>query len=99
MITRPRTEVSRRQFLVAGGFALAAACLVPRGLFAQADVLVPEAMRESATAKITVQTVAISAFSWVRVETSLFSPVLTGSSLWMPKSSPHVRMCPQRYRA
>ena len=56
MITRPRTEVSRRQFLVAGGFAVAAACLAPRGLFAQADELVPEAMRESATAKIAVQT-------------------------------------------
>jgi len=31
MITRLRTEVSRRQFLVAGGFAVAAACLIPRG--------------------------------------------------------------------
>ena len=56
MITRPRPEISRRQFLVAGGFTVAAACLVPRGLFAQADELVPGAMRASATAKITVQT-------------------------------------------
>ena len=55
MITQARTELSRRQFLVAGGFTVAAACLIPRGLFAQADELVPGAMRESATAKITVQ--------------------------------------------
>ena len=56
MIARPHTEISRRQFLVAGGMTTAAACLVPRGLFAQADKLVHGAMRESATAKITVQT-------------------------------------------
>src|SRR5438105_3544618 len=56
MITRARTEISRRQFLVASGFTVAAACLVPRGLFAQGDALVPGAMRASATAKITVQT-------------------------------------------
>ena len=55
MITRARTELSRRQFLVASGFTAAAACLIPRRLFAQADELVPGAMRESATAKITVQ--------------------------------------------
>src|SRR6202162_782386 len=55
MITQARTELSRRQFLVASGFTVAAACLVPRGLFAQADERVPGAMRASATAKITVQ--------------------------------------------
>lgn len=49
-------EMSRRQFLVAGGLTVAAACLVPRGLFAQKLNLVGDALKESATAKIAVQT-------------------------------------------
>ena len=56
MIARPSAEMSRRQLLLAGGFTVAAACLFPRSLFAQADELVPGALRESAKAKITVQT-------------------------------------------
>jgi glyoxylase-like metal-dependent hydrolase (beta-lactamase superfamily II) len=47
--------VSRRQFLVAGGLTVAAACLLPRRVFAEAGDLVGDALRESATAKITVQ--------------------------------------------
>jgi glyoxylase-like metal-dependent hydrolase (beta-lactamase superfamily II) len=49
-------EISRREFFVAGGLTVAAACLVPRGLFAEADDLVGEALKQSATAKITIQT-------------------------------------------
>lgn len=49
-------EISRREFLVAGGLTVAAACLVPRGLLAEPDDLVGEALKQSATAKITVQT-------------------------------------------
>jgi len=57
MITQTHTDISRRKFLGAGGFAIAAACFAPRSLFAQqGDELVPGAMRASATAKITVQT-------------------------------------------
>jgi glyoxylase-like metal-dependent hydrolase (beta-lactamase superfamily II) len=57
MITQAHTDISRRKFLVAGGFAIAAAYFAPRSLFAQqGDELVPAAMRASATAKITVQT-------------------------------------------
>jgi len=56
MLIREPIDISRRQFLVAGGFTVAAACLIPRRLFAQSDVLVPEAMKASATAEITVQT-------------------------------------------
>src|SRR5271157_91183 len=56
MITTLSPEVSRRQFLVAGGQTVAAACLVPRGLFAQAGDLVGNALKEAATAKVTVQT-------------------------------------------
>ena len=56
MITLPSTKVSRRQFLATGGLAVGAACLIPRGLLAQADdVLVPGAMKQAATAKVTVQ--------------------------------------------
>jgi len=56
MITQAHTDISRRKFLVAGGFAIAAAYFAPRSLFAQqGDELVPGAMRASATAKITVQ--------------------------------------------
>ena len=57
MLTIPSTEISRRQFLAAGGLAVATAWLAPRALFAQSDdVLVPGALKEAATAKITVQT-------------------------------------------
>ncbi len=55
MITRQRLETSRRQFLVAGSFSVAAACLMPKGLFAQTGNLVEGAFKASATAKITVQ--------------------------------------------
>src|SRR5271154_6059590 len=48
-------EFSRRQFLVSSGVAVAAACLAPPRLFAQGG-LVEIALKESATAKITVQT-------------------------------------------
>jgi len=57
MITQAHADISRRKFMVAGGFAIAAACFAPRSLFAQqGDELVPVAMTASATAKITVQT-------------------------------------------
>jgi glyoxylase-like metal-dependent hydrolase (beta-lactamase superfamily II) len=55
MMTRMPHQISRRQFLVAGGGTAAAAYLVPRGLLAQAPDLVGDALKESATAKITVQ--------------------------------------------
>ena len=56
MITQALTGISRRKFMFAGGFAIAAGYFAPRGLFAQqGDELVPEAIRESATAKIMVQ--------------------------------------------
>ena len=57
MITQAHNDISRRKFLVAGGFAIAATYFAPRSLFSQqGDELVPGAMRASATAKITVQT-------------------------------------------
>ena len=56
MVTTASAESSRRQFLAAGGLTFAAACLVPRGLFAQTDDLVGHALKEAATAKVTIQT-------------------------------------------
>lgn len=57
MVTTASAEISRRQFLAVGGLAAATAWLAPRALFAQSeDVLVPGALREAVTAKITVQT-------------------------------------------
>jgi glyoxylase-like metal-dependent hydrolase (beta-lactamase superfamily II) len=57
MITQAHIDISGHKFLVAGGFAIAAAYFAPRSLFAQqGDELVPGAMRASSTAKITVQT-------------------------------------------
>jgi glyoxylase-like metal-dependent hydrolase (beta-lactamase superfamily II) len=56
VINRPLTQTSRRQFLLAGGLTVAAACFVPRRLFAQNANLVVDAFKESATAKIAVQT-------------------------------------------
>jgi len=56
MMTGPQLATSRRQFLVTGGLSLAAAYLMPRHLYGQTGDLVGDALRESATAKITVQT-------------------------------------------
>src|SRR5271154_3676117 len=47
-------EFSRRQFLISSGVAVAATCLAPPRLFSQ-EGLVAIALKESATAKITVQ--------------------------------------------
>src|ERR1700688_1353147 len=55
MSTRATNEVSRRQFLISSGVAVPAACLAPARLFSQQG-LVEMALKESATAKITVQT-------------------------------------------
>src|SRR5271166_2651475 len=55
MSTRVSNEVSRRQFLISSGVVAAAACLAPPRLFSQQG-LVEMALKESATAKITVQT-------------------------------------------
>jgi len=51
---RISSEVSRRQFLISSGVAVAAACLAPPRLFAQ-EGLVQIALKASATAKVTVQ--------------------------------------------
>jgi glyoxylase-like metal-dependent hydrolase (beta-lactamase superfamily II) len=56
MIARGSVDISRRQFLVAGGLMVAAACLAPRTLFAQLEGLVENAFKEAATAKVTVKT-------------------------------------------
>jgi glyoxylase-like metal-dependent hydrolase (beta-lactamase superfamily II) len=56
MSTRIANEVSRRQFLISSGVAVVAACLAPARLFSQQG-LVEMALKESATTKITVQTV------------------------------------------
>ena len=56
MVTTASAEISRRRFLAAGGLAAATACLAPTALFAQSDdLLVPDALKEAATAKVTVQ--------------------------------------------
>ena len=56
MVRTAPAEISRRQFLAAGGLTVAAACLVPKGLCAQKDDLVEHALKEATTAKVTVQT-------------------------------------------
>ncbi|HTP67464.1 MAG TPA: MBL fold metallo-hydrolase [Dongiaceae bacterium] len=56
MVTESSAEVSRRQFLAAGGLAFAGACIAPRSLFAEEDHLVKDAFKEAATAKVAVQT-------------------------------------------
>jgi len=55
MNPNPSVAVSRRQFLISSGIAAAAACVAPPRLFAQKG-LVEIALKESATARITVQT-------------------------------------------
>ncbi len=56
MTTAIESGLSRRQFLAAGGMALVAAYVTPTKLFGQTEDLVEHAIRESATAKIAVQT-------------------------------------------
>jgi glyoxylase-like metal-dependent hydrolase (beta-lactamase superfamily II) len=55
MTTEALLDISRRQFLTAGGMAVSAACLVPSCLVAQTGGLVESAFKEAATAKVTVQ--------------------------------------------
>jgi glyoxylase-like metal-dependent hydrolase (beta-lactamase superfamily II) len=56
VVTTPSIEISRRQFLAAGGLIAVAAGLTPTALFADSDdVLVPGGLKAAATAKITVQ--------------------------------------------
>src|SRR6202167_4503881 len=55
MIPDPSLDISRRQFLAAGGITVAAAWLAPRHLIAQTSTIVPGAFKEAATAKVTIQ--------------------------------------------
>jgi hypothetical protein len=55
MIPQASLDISRRQFLTAGGLTVAAACLAPRHLIAQTSSIVPGAFKEAATAKVTIQ--------------------------------------------
>jgi glyoxylase-like metal-dependent hydrolase (beta-lactamase superfamily II) len=54
MTTEASRNISRRQFLAAGG-TIAATCLFPGCLVAQTDGLVESAFKEAATTKVTVQ--------------------------------------------
>jgi glyoxylase-like metal-dependent hydrolase (beta-lactamase superfamily II) len=54
MSSRVANELSRRQFLISSGIAVAGACLAPSRLFSQ-EGLVAIALKESANAKVTVQ--------------------------------------------
>jgi len=55
MIPEASLDISRRQFLTAGGLTVAAACLAPRHLIAQTSSIVPGAFKEAATSKVTIQ--------------------------------------------
>src|SRR6202034_484045 len=55
MIPDASLDISRRQFLAAGGLTVAAASLAPKRLIAQASSIVPGAFKEAATAKVTIQ--------------------------------------------
>jgi glyoxylase-like metal-dependent hydrolase (beta-lactamase superfamily II) len=55
MMPEASLDISRRQFLAAGGLTAAAAYFAPSYLIAQTGGLVGGAFKEAATAKITVQ--------------------------------------------
>src|SRR5580698_4110517 len=55
MIPQASLDISRRQFLTAGGLTVAAACFASRHLIAQTSSIVPGAFKEAATAKVTIQ--------------------------------------------
>jgi hypothetical protein len=82
MITQAHTDISRRKFLVAGGFAIAAA------YFRSKESLRPARRRTRSRGDESIRNgkdhgpklfAAISAFFWVLVETLLSSPALTES--------------------
>src|SRR5450432_3880120 len=55
MVPEASLDISRRQFLAAGGLTVAAACFAPCSLIAETGGIVMDAFKESATAKVTVQ--------------------------------------------
>src|SRR3981189_3128804 len=55
MIPETSLDISRRQFLAAGGLTVSAACFAPRYLMAQTGGIVVGAFKEAAPAKVTVQ--------------------------------------------
>jgi hypothetical protein len=55
MVPEASLNISRRQFLAAGGLTVAAACFAPRYLRAQTGGIVVGAFKEAATARVTVQ--------------------------------------------
>jgi glyoxylase-like metal-dependent hydrolase (beta-lactamase superfamily II) len=55
MVPEASLDISRRQFLAAGGLTVAAACFAPSSLMAETEGIVVGAFKEAATAKVTVQ--------------------------------------------
>src|SRR6202041_2599283 len=55
MVPEASLDISRRQFLAAGGLTVAAACFAPSYLIAETEGIVVGAFKEAATAKVTVQ--------------------------------------------
>ena len=55
MVPEASLDISRRQFLAAGGLTVAAACFAPGYLIAETGGIVVGAFKEAATAKVTVQ--------------------------------------------
>src|ERR1700733_4789518 len=55
MVPEASLDISRRQFLAAGGLTVAAACFAPTYLMAETEGIVVGAFKEAATAKVTVQ--------------------------------------------
>ena len=55
MVPEASLDISRRQFLAAGGLTVATACFAPSYLMAQTEGIVVGAFKEAATAKVTVQ--------------------------------------------
>jgi hypothetical protein len=55
MVPEASFDISRRQFLAAGGLTVAAACFAPSYLMAETEGIVVGAFKIAATAKVTVQ--------------------------------------------
>ncbi len=96
MVTKSSAEFSRRKFLATSGMTVAAACITSKGLFAEVDNLVANAIKEAATAKITVQTLRRNITVLLGAEeTSRFLPGPMESCSSMRKLSARVRRFPQ----
>ena len=98
MVPEASIDMSRRQFLAAGGLTVAAACFAPSDLIAQTGGLVQGAFKEAATAKVTIQnlrrnvSVLLGAGGNIAVLTGSDGKLLVDAAIITARPKPESRM-------